>query len=282
MPWFKVDDAFTFHPKVVSAGNAAIGAWIRIGAYCSAHLTDGFIADLTARMIAAPAELDALVACGLLHASGSGYQVHEYLKYQQSKKQVEDEREAGRRRKKTGTSDSSPGIRPEGRRESARTPGIGISGSVSESSSVSEGESAERGELPGNPNATTRAMVDRWREVAELVLGAVNVARKRLRPSSRGISASYDSLSHIAARLDAGKSAADCLHVVEVCEAECRRSADSFRWFDAVTPFRPENFERKSASDPALIAGEAEARRVVGHARASARYDKTSDGTGDL
>jgi hypothetical protein len=106
--------------------------------------------------------------------------------------------------------------------------------------------------LPGKPGQTVRRVVDRWRPVAEEVLAALNAARKRVRPGSRGISPSYDSLSHIAERLEAGKSAADCLHVVEVCESECRSSQDSFRWFDAVSPFRTDNFERKCAADPAL------------------------------
>jgi hypothetical protein len=107
--------------------------------------------------------------------------------------------------------------------------------------------------LPGKPGAATRSSVDRWRSVAETVLDALNAARKRVHPSSRGISATYDSLRHIAERLDAGKSAADCLHVVEVCEAECRADAGSFKWFDAVTPFVAKNFERKCAADPKFI-----------------------------
>lgn len=107
---------------------------------------------------------------------------------------------------------------------------------------------ARIGELPGKPNEATKRAVDRWRPVAELVLDALNAARKRVQSASRGISPSYDSLKHIADRLEAGKSAEDCLHVVEVCEAECIADAGSFKWFDAVTPFRPVNFERKSAA----------------------------------
>lgn len=104
--------------------------------------------------------------------------------------------------------------------------------------------------LAGKPSKPTRAMVDRWRNEAESILDALNAARKRVNPGSRGISPTYDSLSHIAARLEAGKSTEDCLHVIEVCESESHADAGSFKWFDAITPFRPENFERKCAADP--------------------------------
>src|SRR5699024_8136853 len=43
MPWFKVDDNLDFHPKVIAAGNSAMGLWVRAGAYCAKQLTDGFV-----------------------------------------------------------------------------------------------------------------------------------------------------------------------------------------------------------------------------------------------
>jgi hypothetical protein len=271
MPWFRIDDTFAFHPKVLAAGNEAIGAWVRLGSYCAAHLTDGLVPELSARMVASADCLQALVEAKLLLRERDGYRIHDYLSYQPSKRTVLLDREQAKIRKRRNT--YTPGSRE-------RPVGMGEEGNGS--ASVSSGESQERGPLPGNPNESARAIVDRWRDMSQTVLDALNASRKRVRPSSRGISASYDSLGHIAARLEAGKSTADCLHVVEVCEAECRRDADSFKWFDAVTPFRPENFERKSAADPTLIAAMVEAKRIIGHARAGARYDKTSDGTGDL
>lgn len=104
--------------------------------------------------------------------------------------------------------------------------------------------------LAGDPGKDTKKTVDKHRVVAEHVLGFLNESRRRIRPKSRGIAASYDSLVHIAERLAAGKSVVDCLHVVAVCEAECRRDPNSFQWFDAVSPFIAKNFERKVAADP--------------------------------
>jgi hypothetical protein len=243
MPRFRLEDAFAFHPKVIHAGNAAVGAWVRMGTYCAANLTDGFIPDRIARLIANEDELGDLIKANLIRRTESGYCIHDYLKHQDSKQQIEEERQSARERMRY----KRLGVRPNIDRTSEEVP-VGRRGEISESGSLFGGESAERG-LPGKPSATTRRLVDRWRAVAETVLDALNAARKRVNPASRGITPTYDSLRHIADRLEAGKSAEDCLHVVEVCESECRADAGSFKWFDAVSPFRPDNFERKCAAD---------------------------------
>lgn len=98
MAWFKVDDNAAFHPKIVRAGNAAFGAWIRLGAYCAAQLTDGFIPEQVARMIATKRELDTLAICGLLRDDSGGFLIHDYLEYQPSRDHVLAEREATRAR----------------------------------------------------------------------------------------------------------------------------------------------------------------------------------------
>ena len=38
MAWFKVDDKLAFHPKVLTAGNTAIGLWVRAGAWSADQL----------------------------------------------------------------------------------------------------------------------------------------------------------------------------------------------------------------------------------------------------
>lgn len=245
MPWFRVDDSFAFNPKVISAGNAAIGAWTRMGSYCAAHLTDGLIPDLIARMIASGDEIATLTGMGMLVHERDGYRMHQYLRYQPSKADVEADRAAARERM---AAKRKTHVRPNKTRTSGEVPdGIG-----SDLRSVSgfEGD-CKGGVLPGKPTEVTRKVVDQWVGEARSVLDALNLARRRLRSGARGISPTYDSLKHIAERLDAGKSVDDCLHVIEVCESECRADAGGFKWFDAVTPFRPENFERKVAADVA-------------------------------
>lgn len=281
MPWFKVDDQTTFHPKVLRAGNAAFGAWVRMGAYCGAQLTDGFIPDQVAHMIATKKELDKMIDVELLHVVGGGFQIHDYLDFQPSREQVLSERQATRERVSRHRNGVTPPV-THSERNGVSTPAPSdpirsrpIPADPEEPIHIAEQPPlvllpmpaaapapAAPSALPGKPSAACKRVVDHWRSAAEDVLSALNAARKRVRPSSRGITPSYDSLGHIADRLEAGKSAADCLHVVEVCESECRADERAFRWFDAVSPFRPDNFERKVAAD-VVPAGDGAARRPL-------------------
>lgn len=101
MAWFKVDDQSAFNPKVMRAGNAAFGAWVRLGAYCNAQLTDGFIPEDTATLIASRKELEAVITAGMLRAVDGGYEIHDYLKYQPSKASVLEKRELNKNRVKS-------------------------------------------------------------------------------------------------------------------------------------------------------------------------------------
>lgn len=94
------------------------------------------------------------------------------------------------------------------------------------------------------------------------VLAALNAARRRVIDGAREIRPTPENTKHIGARLTAGNTLDDCLHVVAVCEAEVRDSPDAAQWFNAVTPFRPENFAMKVAretpSGPRIIDRDAE------------------------
>src|SRR6185295_16384423 len=63
MPFFGVEDDFPMHPKVIAAGNAAIGAWVRMGAHCIAHGTNGFISEKEARIFATSGQIKHLLQC---------------------------------------------------------------------------------------------------------------------------------------------------------------------------------------------------------------------------
>lgn len=80
--WFKVDDQLAFHPKAATAGNAAMGLWVRAGSYASAHLTDGFIASAIALAMANECDADALVNVGLWDRVDGGYQFHGWDEWQ--------------------------------------------------------------------------------------------------------------------------------------------------------------------------------------------------------
>lgn len=84
-------------------------------------------------------------------------------------------------------------------------------------------------------------------EEAPRVLSALSSARKRVQPAARDLRPTAENLKLISDRLRGGNTVEECLAVVEVCEAECRRDRQAFQWFNAVSPFRPENFARKLA-----------------------------------
>jgi hypothetical protein len=88
---------------------------------------------------------------------------------------------------------------------------------------------------------------DRATLTATPLLAELSQARMRVRSGLRPIKPLPSTLEHITARLVEGYTADDIRHVIRVCEEESRHSADSFKYFDAVTPFLPANFARKVA-----------------------------------
>lgn len=123
MPWFVVDDSAHMHPKIVAAGNAALGLWLRAGAYAAQHLTDGTVPGVIAKMYGTPAQVRKLVAAGLWHASGhtcprcpqpqpGDYQIHDYLEYNPSRctVQARREREAAKKRRYRASRAEQPAL----------------------------------------------------------------------------------------------------------------------------------------------------------------------------
>lgn len=110
MVWFLVDDVLPFHDRVLRAGNAAMGLWVRAGAYCSGHLTDGFISADAARTMGSAAEIRKLVAVGLwvpaVVDDVPGYRFHAWaesgdgMKRQPTKAEVEEKRRKEREKKR--------------------------------------------------------------------------------------------------------------------------------------------------------------------------------------
>jgi hypothetical protein len=104
----------------------------------------------------------------------------------------------------------------------------------------------------GKPQgAEQRKVVDRWLDESLAVLEALNQARKRAIPNARGIRPTYVSLHKIAERLEARHTRDECMAVIEQCELAIRAGDDRGReYFDSISPFRAENFERKLAMPP--------------------------------
>jgi hypothetical protein len=99
VPWFRVEDNFHAHPKVVAAGNAAIGLWLRAGCWAAQHLTDGHVPKTLLPALGGTArEVKRLVDAGLWKASGDGWEFHDWNDYQPSRVQVMARREEERQR----------------------------------------------------------------------------------------------------------------------------------------------------------------------------------------
>lgn len=102
MPWFRVDDGFWSHPKVVELSPEAVSLWVRGGAYAAQHLTNGQITTGALRMLGGAREAaDELVLAGLWAQDGSSaWRFHDWATYQPTREQVEADREKAREKKR--------------------------------------------------------------------------------------------------------------------------------------------------------------------------------------
>lgn len=100
--WFKVDDGFWSHPKVVELSREAIALWVLAGAYAAQHLTDGVIAVGQLRMLGAGREsADELVIANLWEqVDAKSWRFKGWDEYQPSRAEVEADRQAARDRMK--------------------------------------------------------------------------------------------------------------------------------------------------------------------------------------
>lgn len=92
MAWVKVDDAFPDHPKVLVLSLAAQGLWLSGLCYANRLMTDGHIPAALLRRLGdqdAWKAAEELVAVGLWTESASGWEIHDYLRYQRSREQIE-------------------------------------------------------------------------------------------------------------------------------------------------------------------------------------------------
>jgi hypothetical protein len=104
MTWIKLDDQVTEHPKTAGLSSEAWTLWIHGLTYCSRNLTDGeipkaFLPRLSPvrRVKKATQEL---VDAGLWVDEGARILVHNYVKWQRSKSQIESEKESAHARQK--------------------------------------------------------------------------------------------------------------------------------------------------------------------------------------
>lgn len=117
MPWFKVDDSFHSHPKVLAAPPAALGLWVVAGSWSGANLSDGFVPDhVLPRLLPDAATLaQQLVTAGLWKRTRGGYRFHDWGDFNPQRKIIEEERTAARERmRKLRSGRKNAGSTPNG------------------------------------------------------------------------------------------------------------------------------------------------------------------------
>jgi hypothetical protein len=98
--WFKVDDSFHSHPKVLAASPAALGLWVVAGSWSGSNLSDGFVPDhVLPRLLPGSDSLAReLVAAGLWKRARGGYRFHDWGDFNPAAETVMAERGAARER----------------------------------------------------------------------------------------------------------------------------------------------------------------------------------------
>lgn len=101
----------------------------------------------------------------------------------------------------------------------------------------------------GKPTRAQRTAAARKRHEADAahVLAAMSEARIRCIDGARPLSPTVDNLKAIIARLEAGATVDDCLHVIAVREAEVSAKPESAQWFNPATTFTADQFTRAVA-----------------------------------
>ena len=94
MVWFRLDDGWHNHPKVVRAGNAGAGLWARCADYSSDNLLDGFVPAVIAQQYGTAREIKRVTEAQLWLPAEGGFRIRDFLEYNPSAEQVRADRAA--------------------------------------------------------------------------------------------------------------------------------------------------------------------------------------------
>ncbi|MCW3041534.1 MAG: hypothetical protein JWM31_3439 [Solirubrobacterales bacterium] len=162
MTWFRVDDDLAFHRKTVRAGNAAMGLWVRAGAWCSQQLSDGVVPADIARTLGKPSEIKALVTAELWEIDGDSYRFHDYFTRNPSRAEVEQRREAEAKKKADWRAKREAQRAGQGTLSTGDTTGDNTGDSPSpsprESTGVSDGVSRSSRPDPTRPSTSNEVL----------------------------------------------------------------------------------------------------------------------------
>lgn len=105
MPYLLIEDGFADNRKIVSLSDKAFRLHLTALVYCARNLTDGAISEIALRLTGANCHLarpkqtaKALVKAGLWDETAEGWQIHDYLKHNPSRREMEEKRASSRLR----------------------------------------------------------------------------------------------------------------------------------------------------------------------------------------
>ncbi len=155
MAWVRIHDGALTHPKIVGLSDAAFRLWVWGLSYCQQHLTDGWIPVASLPSKGKP---DSLVTARLWRESDrGGYDVHDYLEWNDSKESVLKKRASLRERVTRYRRDDTPRAR-----NASATSGVVKSSDLSVIP-ISEGESEGKPEpLRPKQRQNGRIFLHRW------------------------------------------------------------------------------------------------------------------------
>lgn len=178
MAWFRLDDTFPEHPKVLTAGPEA--AWLLVCSigYANRNLTDGFVPEGALHLFPfrRPSPLvERLVSAGLWEPVPGGWVVHDFLDYQTSRAKVEQVRAQARERwNRRGGSPPAPEVngatsaqlRAKGSAVARNTPRARDTDRDTDTSELTDRQTDSTSALNGSPSS-----VDELIKVSALALG---------------------------------------------------------------------------------------------------------------
>lgn len=281
MTWFRIDDGFWSHPKVVGLSDGAVATWVRAGTYSCQHLTDGFVAAGALRLVGDKDSAAELVAAGLWEIAAGGWRFHDWAEYQETSETVKERRRQARDRQRKAraardakkaaahprsgepqqgqTADVTPPVTEDVTRDNTREfstpdPTVGRVGTTSLPSLPSVANATE-GHSP-RPSATTDrapAPARGGREVAERLNATAHSveAHTIVREYERhvGVPIPGDVLSGMARRID------ECL-AAGVGPEQIARGLVAWRESDSWSPSQIPSFVHKAGAKPTRKRGQ--------------------------
>ena len=91
MAWVRLDDGFPQHPKIAGLSDAAFRAHVTALCYCGRFWTDGQLTvAIASAIVKSKHVLSQLLSAGVWSETPEGYEIHDFLQYNQSRKQHQE------------------------------------------------------------------------------------------------------------------------------------------------------------------------------------------------